>query len=77
MKQYFIQTKVKIDYCQWLKEDQTGAFQDKSLGSATTYFYKQKTKELLKDQKVIDRIASIYENKVQTVGSPMIQKFFR
>ena len=39
-------------------------------------FINKKTKEPLRDQKIIDRIASIYENKALIVGLQMIQKFF-
>ena len=45
-----------------MKEDQTGVFLDKECGEfLLPIFINKKTKEPLKDQKVIDRIASIYE----------------
>ena len=37
---FFILRKEKIDCYLWLKEDQTGVFQDKELGSSITNFYK-------------------------------------
>ena len=39
-------------------------------------FINKKTKEPLRDQKVIDRIAQFMKNKAQIVGLQMIQKFF-
>ena len=39
-------------------------------------FINKKTKEPLRDQKVIDRIAQFMKNKDQIVGLQMIQKFF-
>ena len=38
-------------------------------------FINKKTKEPLRDQKIIDRIASIYEKQGSIVGSQMMQKF--
>ena len=55
----FIQVKEKIDCCQWLRVGRIGVFQDKKF-RGSTIFINKKTKEPLKD-KVIDRIASIYE----------------
>jgi isoleucyl-tRNA synthetase len=39
-------------------------------------FINKKTKEPLRDQKVIDRIAQFMKNKDLIVGLQMIQKFF-
>ena len=47
----------------------------RSWGVPLPIFLNKKTKEPLRDQKVIDRIAEIYEKKVQIVGSQMIKTF--
>ena len=58
----FYPKKVKKDYYLWLKEGLIGVFQDKEFGEFLYQFLLiKKQKNLLRDQKVIDRIASIYE----------------
>ena len=56
---FFIPTKEKRDYFQWLKEDQIGVFLVREYGSSIAIFINKKTREPLRDKKVIDRIAAI------------------
>ena len=73
MKLIFIQKKVKRLLS--MIEKPTGV-QDKSLGVPLPIFINKKTKEPLKDKKVIDESLKFTKNKVLTVGLPMTQKFF-
>ena len=57
-------------------EEAVGVYLDKKWGVPLPIFINKKTKEPLRDKKVINRIAAIYENKVPIVGSLMILKFF-
>jgi isoleucyl-tRNA synthetase len=58
----FFQIKEKRDYYPWLKEDQDWCVSRQRVwGVPLPIFINKKTKEPLRDKKVIDRIASIYE----------------
>ena len=52
-------------------------YQGKEFGVPLPIFINKKTNEPLRDEKVISRIAEIYEKKAQIVGSLTIQKDFR
>ena len=62
IKLIFIRTREKSDFYQWLREDLIGVFQDKVWGVPLPIFI-NKTKEPLKDQKVIDRIAKFMRDR--------------